>query len=153
MKLYLNDEFTIQTNKSEEDIARILEEKLIASKKIPKAPFRGTFDNDSFKVTRKIIYRNSFLPVVRGVLINTPSGVKIEVKMNMYLFIRIFMAFWFVGWSAGSLFIVIEAINKNMFSLESLGGIGILMIAYLMVWGAFWYEARKQKVMLLKAFE
>src|SRR5262245_5717895 len=58
-------------------------------------PFVGKVRDGSFKIQRDIRGRNSFLPVVWGRMVGTPSGTRLKVIMFIHPLVVIFMAIWF----------------------------------------------------------
>lgn len=64
-------------------------------------PYIGNIYNDRFEIKRAITYRNSFLPVIKGTIKNDLSGSKINVKMNLIDFVKVFMIIWLGGVSMG----------------------------------------------------
>jgi len=60
----------------------------------PRSPFTGIVDDDSFRVRRDIRYRNSFLPLVWGRFISTPTGTRVNVIMFIHPLVALFMVFW-----------------------------------------------------------
>jgi hypothetical protein len=56
-------------------------------------PFIGIVGDDSFRVTRQIRYRNSFLPLVWGRFISTPTGTRVNVIMFIHPLVALFMVF------------------------------------------------------------
>jgi hypothetical protein len=57
-------------------------------------PFVGTVQEDSFRIRRDIRHRNSFLPVVCGRLVPTPTGTRVWVTMFIHPLVLVFMLFW-----------------------------------------------------------
>src|SRR5580692_4187355 len=73
-------------------------ETLGSSWKRPRAPgsaFLGSVENLSFKIRRNIQYRNSFLPIIWGKIVPSPSGSRVNVFMYMHPFSLVFMLVWF----------------------------------------------------------
>src|SRR5579862_5389712 len=58
-------------------------------------PFLGTVRDRSFRIRRDIQYRNSFLPLIRGRIVPTPNGSRVNVLMYMHPISFIFMVGWF----------------------------------------------------------
>src|SRR5580692_8908617 len=54
-------------------------------------PFLGTVKGRSFSIRRDIQYRNSFLPLIRGKIVPTPNGSRVNVFMFMHPLSLIFM--------------------------------------------------------------
>jgi hypothetical protein len=57
-------------------------------------PFIGSVQDYSFRIRRDIRYRNSFLPLVWGHIVPTPTGAGVIVTMFMHPFTLAFMLFW-----------------------------------------------------------
>ena len=91
-------EFIINTKKSKNEIAQILQKN--TSEKIRifceyDEFFNGEILEESFKIQRNINYRNSFLPVIIGKIKETENGSEISIKMRLNHFVKGFMTFWF----------------------------------------------------------
>jgi hypothetical protein len=69
----------------------------------PTEPFIGKLQEDCFKIRRNILYRNSFVPIIHGRLIPTPTGTRIVVTMRMYWFVMLFMMGWLAGAASASI--------------------------------------------------
>jgi hypothetical protein len=72
------------------------------ARELASPPFIGTVQDDSFRLRRDIRYRNSFLPLVWGRFISTPTGTRVSVTMFIHPLVALFMAFWLgmVGYGA-----------------------------------------------------
>jgi hypothetical protein len=71
------------------------------------AAFIGVVGINEFNISRDIHYRNSFLPMIKGNVNETPSGCTIKITMFMHPFVTIFMLLWlfmagFGGFNAAS---------------------------------------------------
>jgi hypothetical protein len=94
-------------------------------------PFDGNVTGRTFKLVRVIRYRNSFLPVIRGRISDSPhGGTTVRVRMTLHLFTALFMAAWlgFVGagvaWSSlGDL----DNIDPDTFLLLGMMLFGVLL--------------------------
>ena len=64
------------------------------SKDAGSPPFIGTVYDDSFRVRRDIRYRNSFVPLVWGRFLSTPTGTRVNVIMFIHPLTALFMVFW-----------------------------------------------------------
>lgn len=64
---------------------------------ISSATFFGKVTGHSFKLRRNIRYRNSFLPLISGVV--SSNAEETQVKVNMYLHpaVMLFLMVWFGG--------------------------------------------------------
>ena len=103
--------------------------------------FEGQVSADGFHLRRIIGYRNSFLPVVDGVVHATGRSSRIEVRMRLFMFVIVFVALWTIG-VGGSLFTAFWPLSVAM-----------LVFMYALVMGAFWYEATKQERVLRQIFQ
>jgi hypothetical protein len=109
-------------------------------------PYRGEIFEDSFKIIRNIGYRNSFVPIIKGKIIDNYPGTVIEVKMRMMIFVYIFMLVWFGGISIGLMFALKGAI------LAAIVPLGMLAFGYLIVMVGYKYEVNKAKKFLVNLF-
>jgi hypothetical protein len=105
-------------------------------------PFIGTVQDCSFKLRRDIRRRNSFLPRVKGHIIPTPTGARVDVIMFLHPFTALFMLYWLglVGYGAWS---------DTSSSAPILWGMFIFGIA--LTAGGFFPEAVKAKRLLSAA--
>jgi hypothetical protein len=51
-------------------------------------------DYDSFELQRAILYRNSFLPIIRGRIVPIEVGTRVNVTMYLHPVVALFMTFW-----------------------------------------------------------
>ncbi|MGK0391503.1 MAG: hypothetical protein ACI94Y_004268 [Maribacter sp.] len=56
-----------------------------------KYPYEGVVEGNTFNINRIIGYRNSFLPMINGHIIQNGERSKIEVKLKIHLFLQVFM--------------------------------------------------------------
>jgi len=108
-------------------------------------PFLGNVEGRSFRIRRDINYRNSFLPLIRGRIVPTPSGSRVNVFMFMHPFTFMFMIFWF-GFLVASLSKVLDANVARTY-------IPLAMIVFGLVLslGGFFFEALKVMPLLSEA--
>ncbi|MEO6174417.1 MAG: hypothetical protein ABIP27_04615 [Flavobacterium circumlabens] len=57
-------------------------------------PYIGKIHPTQFEIKRAINYRNSFLPIIKGEIRDDISGSKIDVKMGLPDFVKVFMCIW-----------------------------------------------------------
>lgn len=107
--------------------------------------FEGQISAESFHVRRIIGYRNSFLPVVDGVVHASGRGSRIEITMRPFVFV-----FAFFGLAAFAMFPIAFVTGD---SLGFLIGGGFLLFIYAMTMGGFWFEAAKQERVLRQIFK
>jgi len=113
-------------------------------------PFDGSVTGRTFRLVRVIGYRNSFLPVIRGRISDSPhGGTTVRVRMTLHLVTALFMAAWlgFVGagvaWSSlGDL----DNIDPHTSLL-----LGMMLFGVLLPVVGFYPEARKAERLLRTA--
>ena len=92
-------EYSIKSSKSKSEIIQILKNNTSEKRSVFYRNydefFNGKISEDSFKIQRNISYRNSFLPVIIGIIKETENGSQISIKMRLNLFVTGFMTFWF----------------------------------------------------------
>jgi hypothetical protein len=108
----------------------------------PGPPLIGSVEGDSFKLQRAILYRNSFLPIIRGRIVPIEVGTRIKVTMHLHPFVALFMTFWLgaVGYA------LIAASSTSRLPLALMFLFGIVLIA-----GGFVPEALRAKRLLSAA--
>lgn len=69
-------------------------------------PFLGTVKGSRFSLRRDAHYRNSFLPMLKGIVRPSPRGSRVIVVMHLHAVVLVFMLAWFgaLGVSAVSVF-------------------------------------------------
>lgn len=160
------EKYTIQTNLSEEEVLLRLR-KIIGNpdrrfqfsfmgidlKKHSNASFdyEGTISDNTFKISRVIRYRNSFLPVIKGTVSSFVNKTEIHISMKMHLVVTIFMIFWLSLTGIIASFILIILLQSLIsFNFRGLGfpmliPVMMFLFGYLMMLFGFKYEARKAK--------
>lgn len=108
--------------------------------------FDGEITDNKFKITRKINYRNSFLPLITGIIENNTDGSKITVLMKLHKGVTIFFYFW-VGFL---LLLTITELTNDIYELQPLG---MIFLAYLIIMLSFKYESYKSKQLLKDIFK
>ncbi len=116
-------------------------------------PFEGTAESGRFTIRRLIRYRNSFLPVVSGVIQPAPGGSTIRITMRPMIFVMIFCVFWLSGvLSIGG--VLLSQLSWSNIQANPMGLIPVGMVVFflILVNGGFWFEANKQRKMLTNVF-
>jgi len=158
MKLWPSDRFEIETALSPEAIVTALNTQ-IEPKKLFRfstnhAPFQGEISRDAFRITRIIHYRNSFLPVVRGKFLPGTAGIKVAIRLGLHPFVTVFMCVWFGGVGLGAIAALAGLIRGQApASPMLLIPLAMLVFGWALVSGGFWYEAKKQRPMLIEMFK
>jgi len=157
MKLWPSDRFEIDTAMSPDEIVAALESNIEPGKffrfQRHHAPFQGKVYEDGFRITRIIHYRNSFLPVVTGKFLPGASGIKVAIRMGLHPLVTAFMCVWFGGVGLGMIGVIAGLLSGQApASLMLLIPFAMLAFGCALVWVCFWFEAKKQKTMLLEMF-
>ncbi len=123
-------------------------EGLASSWRGPQQPgfaFLGTVGGRSFLIRRAIQYRNSFLPLIRGKIVATPAGSRVNVLMFMHPASLIFMLLWF------GFLISTESRLLNANIARSYIPIGMIIFGLVLSLGGFFFEALKVMPLLSAA--
>jgi len=108
-------------------------------------PFLGTVEARSFRIRRDIQYRNSFLPLVRGKIVATPNGSRVNVFMFMHPAALIFM----LGWFGMLLSAEWRLLDANI--ARSFAPVAMMVFGLVLSLGGFFYEALKVMPLLSEA--
>lgn len=119
------EKYVLKTTLSEEEVRR----RLVANVEIRSAllnslrwssshskPYEGKFDGNTFKVSRIINYKNSFIPVIEGRISTFLNTTEIHIKMRLHTFVKVFTIIWLSGVSVGCIAAAsatVEELNKN----------------------------------------
>src|SRR5579872_81886 len=123
-------------------------ERLTSSWRGPQQPrfaFLGTVGGRSFLIRRAIQYRNSFLPLIRGKIVATPTGSRVNVLMFMHPASLIFMLVWF------GFLISIESRLVDANIARSFVPVGMIIFGLVLSLGGFFFEALKVMPLLSAA--
>ncbi len=113
--------------------------------------YEGHVRNDNtFKISRILKYRNSFQPKIEGKFQQSNNTVRIEVKMRLNLFVILFTIFWC---SMAFLFFIVQISSDAEWSFETFLPLFMLFFGYLMVLVGFKVESGRSKKDLSKIFE
>ena len=77
-------------------------------------PVLGEVGADSFRLRKRIFYRNDFARQFYGRFESEPGGTRIEGYFDVRLFPRIFMTVWFAGVISIGAIIFVEAVRDLM---------------------------------------
>jgi hypothetical protein len=128
----------------------------------PQHDFEGVVSLTAFKISRIILYRNSFLPIIFGTIQARPQGgTRVEVMMRMHWFVIAFMLVWeavplviltavLLGLHLGG-----GALARPRAAGPGLYGmlIGMLIFGYGMCSIAFNIEARRARELLMNILD
>lgn len=153
MKYLPIENITYKSSLKEEEIIKRLEDNIElestfwsfgSSKRLTK-PYKGQMNGREFKMKRNISYRNSFQPIITGVIESDFDGMTIKVKMKLHVFVRIFLFFWFIIVGLGCLAFLLKFINDTEFNPMLILPFGMLIFAYALTMFAFKFESNKSK--------
>ncbi|NME72833.1 hypothetical protein [Flammeovirga aprica] len=115
-------------------------------------PYEGSIEKNTFQMNRIINYRNSFLPIINGVVEKGKYGTEIKVKMKLHIFVMLFISIWLGIAAIASLALFPMLLMGNFDSISSLP-FWMFVFGYVVVLGGFKYESRKSKKYLAELFE
>jgi len=104
------DSLTITTSLTFSEVLRRLDEVVTPPKLFritlpfgapPAKPYEGTISGNTFKISRIITGRNSFLPIIEGYIHSQPFGCSIKIRMSLHKIVLAFMMLWL--WTTGSI--------------------------------------------------
>lgn len=101
--------------------------------------FYGIVKFGEFRLIKKITYRNSFNPIIRGTIFTEDEKTVIDVRMSLIPFVAVFIAFWLF-------FASVFTVLGLCFEAEKvvlLHPIVMIIVCYCTVEGGFWYEAKR----------
>ncbi len=164
MKLFPYDEFTVQTPDPPDVVAARLSAivdptELFGGRHNPYLQhpyFQGAVWAGGFEVRKIILYRNSFVPVLRGHFKPTPAGTAVHVTMSLQTWVAVFVYVWlgfagllFVGFLATGAFAALNGDASRLF------GVTVALGPLLAMWATanfgFWWEASSCRVEITRA--
>ncbi len=154
MKFLPLEDLTYKTRLSEQQLIERLFDQIGPSQGIsfgffgdrsPAKPYEGFVAGRAFEMKRIIRYRNSFLPVIRGTIVNDFDGLTIRIKMRLQIFVIIFMCIWCGGVGIAAISILTVSIADSKFNPVIFGPMGMLLFAYILATGAFKLESIKSR--------
>jgi len=109
-------------------------------------PFQGVVRDGRFSIRRIIHYENSFRPQIKGVIEAQHMGTRIRARLYPHLVILAFVAVWCTALVA----IATRGIATNAQSFPWLVfvPVGMVLFAYGLMMGGFWWEAGKARRLL-----
>jgi hypothetical protein len=111
-------------------------------------PYEGTIAGNTFKISRNINYRNSFLPVIVGEIHPQPSGCYVKINMNLNMVVMVFMIFWlWTPASLGVLALLAWSIDRSVGAIF-LPLFGMCIFAWSVCLFCFKIEAKKANTFL-----
>ena len=132
-----NMNFSIETNKEKEELLAILKNNTedephfwsLRTQLTGSKYFFGYVHDDEFKISRVIMYRNSFLPVIEGNIIDNGSNRVVNISMHYHPFVLGFMAIWLI-------FVIIGCIVTPFQKVDGMPFIFRFIPYFMLVFGA-----------------
>jgi hypothetical protein len=162
MSLLPYENYFIESTLSESEIISRLQEQIEPKQYVRFAflkdknsykPYEGLITGSTFKINRVIRYRNAFLPMIIGEVLQNGSRSRIHIKMQMMTAAVLFMIFWiFISLFIGGVFIIIASGNPG-FSFAGIVPVVLLLFGYSMAIFGFSGESTKAKQFLKDLFQ
>jgi hypothetical protein len=113
-------------------------------------PYQGRVEGSSFSMSRIILHRNSFLPLVTGAVEPRGAGALVRVRMRPYRVVLAFMTVWLglAGWMV--LKLTFDMLTRQALEPEPLIPLGLFVFGYLMLMVGFASEATNTTELLLR---
>ena len=118
--------------------------------KQPTKPYEGEIAVHSFRISRVINYRNSFLPIINGEILSFFGQTQIQIKMKPAIFVLIFMSFWLsmTGAACVGILFNIPQMTQSGFSPMLLIPFAMFIFGCLLSFFSFKIESKKSKAFL-----
>ncbi|MCK4667838.1 hypothetical protein KAU33_13860 [Candidatus Dependentiae bacterium] len=141
-----------------ERLSNQLEQKKRSLKEIifrsyPNKPYTGKIEGNTFKMFRNIRYSNSFLPRITGEIKKDIQGTRIEVKMQLHIFVLIFISLWMGGVIFACLATLLHLFTSSEFNIFLLVPFAMFVFGYGLTMVGFKSESIKSKKFLAKLFK
>jgi len=111
--------------------------------------FEGEVAARSFHVQRVIGYNNSFLPRIRGTIQPGERGSRVEGTMSLHPVVGIFLCIWMGAAAIYGLATSVAAIYGGSGPGDVLIPCGMLLFGWVLTSGAFTFEARVARRLLM----
>lgn len=144
MKFFPSQSFVLNTNISANGAWNSLSESIsnnqntsisFFSQNLNTAPFKGYVFQSKFNIQRNLSYRNSFQADISGEIFEQGSGCKIDVRLTLTPFVKVFLAIWCSFAAIVCVMFLIGAVKAKSPNLGagSLIPLGMLGFCYLIV--------------------
>ena len=117
------------------------------------AMYEGSVYGNQFSMQRKIGYRNSFNPQIKGTIITEEKSNHIHIVMTMHPAVMIFMGIWLSGALFAAVAAFISELQKEHFEPATLLVLLFFVFGYCLATGGFKYESNKSKRFLDQLFD
>lgn len=153
MKIVPREEYRIETPLSKEEAASVLRVKTTKEKYLfghinTEKLFRGEVYDDSFKFSRIIQGRNSFLPVIRGKILECGKGAEVVMEFTVDPSVSAFYICWLFFCGIFFLIALFAGIANHNFSPVVIIPLFMVCFGYGLTKLSFNYEASKMKKIL-----
>lgn len=116
-------------------------------------PYEGSIKGQTFDIRRIIGYRNSFIPIIQGIVAQDRQGTKITVKMQLHKLVFGFIVVWLIMVSTIGVGFIGATGPDGKISFLNFIPVLMLVFVYAMTMGGFKYESIKSKKYLMELFE
>ena len=118
-------------------------------------PFRGVIKDDTFQIYRRIGYRNSWRPTIKGHVTTATDGSEINLDIGVHWFVLGFTLFW-LG-SLGLMLVgMLSRVVSGQVTENATSSLALMVLMFCfglaLSWGAYSFEANKAKVVLRAIF-
>ncbi|WP_338814353.1 hypothetical protein V9L05_03175 [Bernardetia sp. Wsw4-3y2] len=166
MKYLPYENLTYKTHLSKEEILKRLNNKTEPEQWIRMSgvfssgkhkEYEGVINENSFKISRIIGYRNSFLPRIEGKIEEGKGSTLIHIKMRLHTFVLVFLVIWLSVMFIAATFLITtfsrEVSHQSISSLASFTPFLMIIIISIVTILAFHYEGNKSKEFFQNLFE
>lgn len=162
MTLIPQDYLTLKTALTPAEVAKVLKENTSSSMTLfwrPKESFYGCVDEGSFGITRVDPNNpNPFAPRMNGVIVPEEEGSRLDVRLNLSPFVKVFRGIWFVGLGfsvvAGLGVAVVRILAGKMDGLLFVvAPIMEMLIGFLLIYGGFRFGTPMSKRSLCEVLD
>ena len=157
------ENYTLKTKLSVEEVRNRIANKIEPKKNFrltllgnnSSKPYEGILVNNKFTISRIINYRNSFLPVITGSILNGKEKTMVKINMQLQKFVLIFVAFWIGSVVIALVMQILSFLNKSAktFSLPLIISFGSIIFLGLLTFFAFKKESKISKEFLARLIE
>lgn len=147
MKLLPYENLTIESKLTVEEVTQKIQENINQSKQQGRDKFYGWVSGSDFEIYRR--GRNSFSPSLRGKVLESENGSKINLKMRIVSYVLVFIGIWFLF----TLFALVSSIYSYITNgeIELLKNVVFMLtFGYVITISGFYYGSSNSKNDLLR---
>ncbi len=156
------EKYILRTSLSKEEVLKKIADNIQQEQKLKisflgedfSKPYSGKIIDNTFSMSRNINYRNSFLPFIKGSILNSNGKTEINIIMRPILPVLIFISIWMsiVGIVCISI-LTVGILNFNEFSINEFSPailipFGMFLFGFLLTYFAFKTESKITKQFL-----